>query len=81
MLKSSFVTELIYERRKGFYSWIGRDVPNLIWTFSLALCRSMDRISWAICADLVSLLSLNFGWLRGVIDRVTSDEDGSWSEV
>jgi len=48
---------------------------------SLALCRSVDRIFWAICADPVPLPSLEFGWLHGVNDRVIPDENGSWSEV
>jgi len=43
---------------------------------SLALCRTVDRISLAICADPVPLLSLEFGWLHGVNDRVSSGKDG-----
>jgi len=34
-----------------------------------------------ICADPIPLLSLEFGWLYGVNDRVSSGRDGSWSEV
>jgi len=48
---------------------------------SLALCRSVDRIFWGFCADPVPLLSLGFGWLHGVNDRVNSGKHGSWSEL
>jgi len=48
---------------------------------SFALCRSVDRFFWAICADPVSLLSLKFDWLRGVNDLVSPGKDGSWSEM
>jgi len=41
----------------------------------------MDRISLAIFADPVPLLSLKFGWLHDVNDQVTPEKDGSWSEV
>jgi len=55
--------------------WSGRVLSNL--DVSLALCRGVDRIFWTICADPIPLLSLKFGWLYGVNDRVSSGKDGS----
>jgi len=64
---------------RSYIVGFGLDVFNLTWTFRWL--SAVDIIFWDICAYPIPLLSLEFGWLYGVNDRVSSVKDGSWSEV
>jgi len=59
----------------------GIDVLNITWTFRWLSVVAWIECFWAICADPIPLLSLEFGWLYGVNDRLSSGKDGSWSDV